>query len=494
MEKGILINLGLKTISDSVYLSFYWQSGVLIEKPDSSDYIQVEFLAADQKWEVVWKQNGYLTDSAFHRVFLRLDQSKWFHNNFQFRFRSYGRSSGAYDMWHIDYVYLNQNRTSKDIYIRDLAVTQPLTPLLKEYTAMPLQHYKVDPSRFTSTALMARVTNQYNNENRTSFELTIMDDYSGTSYPGGREGSTFIGSLATLQKSVNLKAFVFGNTLDSARLRTKFHMLTSDNQNPSIPTIDLTRNDTISSVTHFTDFYAYDDGTAEYGVQINQKLGRVAIQYVVTKPDTIGGVRMSVIPFNKDISGQSFTLQVWNNKNGKPDQIIAQNAFASRYVADRTKLIEFRLTKPVVVTDTFYVGWLQVNEQPLTVGYDLNSEYGSHKAFYNLGNEWVNSTDLRGSVMIRPFIAKQGVGIVTGAEKVEEPLLFYPNPTSGIIRWEVSNIELLEVANGSGQLVKRIKINKGQQYCDLRELSAGIYFLRSYIKGEWYSQKIFKID
>ncbi len=484
------IDMAAKSISDSIYISFYWQSGILIEKPDSSDFIQLEFLGLDQKWEVVWKKNGYLVDSLFHHDFVALKSTNWFHENFQFRFRSFGRSSGAYDMWHLDYVYLNEKRTSKDIYIRDLAVTQPLTSFLKTYTSMPLSHYLKDPARFTASTISSRITNLYNSENRTSFELTIRDSFSGKTYPGAKEGSTYIGPLESLTKNIALKPIQKEAGRDSLRLVLKFNLLTTDNQNPSIPTIDLTRNDTISAFTDLTNYFAYDDGSAEYGVQINQKRGRVAIQFIMAKPDTVGGVSMSLIPFNKDISGQSFTLQLLSNKNGKPDQVLTQKAFISKYGRDGNGVYPYVFDKTVAVTDTFYVGWLQVNDQALTVGYDLNSTYGASKAYYNLGNEWIKSKDLRGSIIIRPFISKQGVGIITGVEKEQNILHIYPNPSSGIVRWKMDNLKFLEVIEFNGELIKIIKLEGNQKFCDLSELANGIYFLRGYINQQRYVQKI----
>ena len=125
------INLGGKTAKDSIYLSFYWEGKGLGEKPDSSDYISLEFLNSSQEWATVWVQNGYMIDTLFHQQFVAIKDPVYFHSAFQFRFRGYGRNSGPYDTWHLDYVYLNQKRTSKDKFIRDITVRKPFTPFLK---------------------------------------------------------------------------------------------------------------------------------------------------------------------------------------------------------------------------------------------------------------------------------------------------------------------------------------------------------------------------
>ncbi|CAG4991201.1 hypothetical protein DYBT9275_00702 [Dyadobacter sp. CECT 9275] len=485
------IDLQGKTAADSVYLSFYWQSKGLGEKPDSSDFFQLEVLNSSQQWTALWKRNGYELDTLFHQEFVVIKDPLLFHSGFQFRFRAYGRNSGAYDMWHLDYVYLNAKRSSKDIYIRDIAVRNPLTSYLKTYTAMPLDHYARNPAGFTAANVGTQIVNHYNNENYTSFVLTVKDEISGAVFKGGQEGSTYIGPLKELVKSVTILPLTVSTTLARMRIRYKFDMLTTDNSNPSIPSIDLRRNDSISAVADLSDYFAYDDGSAEYGIQINQKLGRVAIRFVMAKPDTVGGVRMSVVPFNKDISGQSFTLQLWSNKNGKPDQLLTQAAVAARYGTSRNSFNEYTFGKAVAITDTFYVGWLQVNEQPLTVGYDLNSRLGADKVWYNLGTEWVPGADLKGSIMIRPFMTTKGQEVVTGTEPgISAKSFFYPNPSQGIISWKDLVLDRIEVYTVNGNLVKVISPGYESRSASVTELPGGLYIFKGYNGKRQITQKV----
>ena len=485
------IDLQGKTAADSVYLSFYWQAKGLGEKPDSSDFFRLEVLDSSQQWVILWSRNGYELDTLFHQEFVVIKEPLLFHSGFQFRFRAYGRNSGPYDMWHLDYVYLNAKRSNRDRYIRDIAVRNPLTPYLKTYTAMPLDHYAKNPSGFTAAVVSTQIVNHYNNENYTSFVLTVKDEISGASFKGGQEGSTYIGPLKELTKSVPISPVTVSSALTKMRIRYKFDMLTTDNSNPSIPSIDLRRNDSISAVTDLSDYFAYDDGSAEYGIQINQKLGRVAIRYVMAKPDTVGGVRMSVVPFNKDISGQSFTIQLWSNKNGKPDQLLTQAAVPARYGTSRNSLNEYTFGKAVALTDTFYVGWLQVNEQPLTVGYDLNSRLGSDKVWYNLGTEWVPGADLKGSIIIHPFMTTKGEEVVTGVEPVmSAKSFFYPNPSQGIISWKDLVLDRVEMYTVSGELVKIILPDNQNRSLNLTELAGGLYILKGYQGKRNITQKV----
>ncbi|WP_025763812.1 T9SS type A sorting domain-containing protein [Dyadobacter tibetensis] len=486
------INLSAKHASDSIYLSYYWQSGELIEKPDSSDYIQLEFLDKDLQWHIVWKQSGYQTDHVFHHQFIAIKEDRWMHANFRFRFRTFGRSSGAYDMWHIDYLYLNSKRSLKDIYIRDLALTHPLSAFLKNYRAMPLSHYRVDPSRFTEKEISAEIRNLYNNENRTAWTLQVRDELSGKQFAGDQEGSSYIGPLQTLNKRAKLRPVEPMLSDTALRIKYSFKLETSDNQNPSIPSIDLTRNDTLSATAELSDFFAYDDGSAEYGIQVNQKLGRVAVRYVLAHPDTIGGVRMSILPFNKNVAGLSFTLQLWSNKGGRPDVLLAQQAFPASYSGNEQALKEYAFSKAIAVTDTFYVGWLQVSEQPLTVGYDLNSVYGAKQVLYNLGNSWVAADNLRGSIMLRPFLARSGAELITGVKATESVGYFYPNPAPGLLQWKGDSLDAIEIYDSTGRRVGGNGAMRTGDFLDFKELSAGMYYFKCYHAKGIYVQKILK--
>ncbi|WP_221390481.1 T9SS C-terminal target domain-containing protein [Dyadobacter sp. NIV53] len=357
------INLAGKTARDSIYISFYWEGKGLGEKPDSSDYISLEFLNSSQNWSTVWTQNGYVIDTVFKQQFIAIKDPGFFHNGFQFRFRGYGRSSGPYDTWHLDYVYLNDKRTANDKFIRDITVRKPLTPFLKNYTSMPLRQYKVNPMLATAATVSTDIVNLNNRENSNSFTFTVRDRLSGANYGVINDNSVYIapytgtGPFKNQERIMKLNPITFGASLTSASLQYKLVVKTTDADNP-IKFLNLNRNDTISANVDLSDYYAFDDGSAEYGVQIPQKLGRAAVRYVLSKPDTIGGVRLSLVPFNKDISGQSFTVQLYSNKNGKPDQVLTQRSVSATYPDSRNGFLEYEFGNPVAVADTFYIGWL----------------------------------------------------------------------------------------------------------------------------------------
>jgi hypothetical protein len=470
------INLAGKTAADSVYLSFYWMAKGLGELPDSSDFLRLEFFSKTSEWVTVWNQVGYELDTLFHKQFIKVTDAAYLHDAFQFRFRSYGRNSGSYDTWHVDYVYLNAKRSVKSPYIFDVAMRKPVTPFLKKYTAMPLRQYKVDTKSATADSVSTDIVNNFNNFNILTSTFTITDEAKGTELFRNVQRSIYVESLKSKRLSVKTTPVTASANADSLNLIAKFFLITTD----TIPNVNLKMNDTITSRVALSDYYAFDDGSAEYGVQVNQKLGRVAVQYTLSKPDTIGGVRIAMVPFNKDIAGQSFTIQIFNNKNNKPDQLIAQRSVGARYPGSRNGFIDYAFTAPVAVPDTFYVGWLQINEQPVTVGFDRNSMLGKDMVYYNLGTEWAKEVNLKGSIMIRPYLGKKAQGIVTGNEPgIEAKTRFYPNPNKGMINWDDMSLKKIDVLTIGGRVVQTILPKSADRSASLNALPDGVYILNA---------------
>ncbi|GAB3172519.1 hypothetical protein GCM10027291_27470 [Telluribacter humicola] len=474
------IDLAGLSPADSVYLSFYWQARGLGELPDDVDTFRLEFLNQKGDWISVWKQSGAVFDTLYKHTFIPVRDASFLHAGFRFRFRGYGRSSGAFDSWHLDYIYLNRNRSINDRFIKDVAVRQPLTSFLKRYTAMPLDQYWQAPAAETADSIRTDIVNLFNNFNFTSYTFTIRDQLTGREIQRYQEPlSVFIGPGQTQKKAVKVTPIPRQAGVERLRLKLKFDLLTTDDQNPTIPSVNLRRNDTISTITELADYYAYDDGSAEFGVRMNQRLGRTVVRFVVNRPDTLGGVRMALVPFRRNQTGQAFTIQVWNSTNGRPDRVVHQQSVRASYGTTRNGYVDFPFTNGVAVTDTFYVGWLQIGEDPLTVGFDRNSQLGAAQLYTNLSNEWAGNLDLKGSVMIRPYMGGKDDGIVTGSEPLPNlQVSVYPNPTSGNIRWDNDLIKQIEVYSVQGIQVRVISPGEGVREASLSHLSEGMYILR----------------
>ncbi len=486
------INMTGLVAGDSLYLSFYTQPKGLGELPDRMDTLRLEFLNQKGDWIAVWKRSGGDPDTTFRRTFLPIKDPSFLHANFQFRFRAFGRSSGAFDTWHLDYVYLNKNRSISDRFIKDIAVRKPLTPLFKRFTAMPFKHYFANPATETADSVRTDIVNLFNNFNFTSFTFTITNLLSGKEVQRYQEPvSQIIAAEQTQRKSVPVKPITKPDTGQRMLLRYKFDLLTTDDQNPTIPTVNLRRNDTISATAELADYYAYDDGSAEFGVRMNQRLGRTVVRFITKTPDTLGGMRMALVPIRKDVSGQGFTIQVYSNRNGRPDRVMYQKSVPVKYGATRNAFTSYEFNEGVAVTDTFYVGWLQIAADGLAVGFDRNSSLGTSQLFSNLSTEWAANTELQGSVMVRPFFGGKATGIITGSEPLPTlQVQVFPNPTNGILHWDNESINQIDVFSLQGIKAKTIQPTDGQREASLAELADGLYIIRLTDGVRVVSQKI----
>ncbi len=466
--------------NDSLYLSFFWEAKGLGEQPDREDSLQVDFRLADGTWQPVWWQRGGLTPtSQFTQVLVPVNRAGYFHAGFQFRFRSFGRSSGAFDTWHVDYVYLNRGRRATDRFFKDVAVRSQPTPYLRRYRAMPLSQYLKAPAAETADTVRTDIVNLYNNNNFTTLRFNVRELTTGQVVQQFTEPASVNIPVGASQVKTAKPAPLTAFSGKSAVLRYTFDVLTTDDQNPTIPGVNLKRNDTLSAHAVLADYYAYDDGTAEYAADLNQRLGRVAVRFVLNQPDVVGGVRVLVAPYPRGVGNLNFTMQILENSAGRPGRILGGQSFAVGAPNAPGGFTELKLTTPVAVRDTFYVAWLQLSDNPLTVGLDKNTDAG-RQILYNLGgSEWVtNGGELRGSFLVRPVMGGQQSTVLTGTDaEPTSDFTVFPNPTHGPLRWNDAHFERLDIFSAAGLLLRKIAV-RGQTEISVADLPAGLYLLR----------------
>jgi hypothetical protein len=480
------IDLSGLTPADSVYLSFYWQRQGLGELPDVGDSLRLQFLDKTTGWHTVWKQDGGRPDTVFTQTLQPVRLAGDLHGAFQFRFQAWGRQSGAYDTWHVDYVYLNKKRTARDRFIRDVTLARAIGPYLKRYTAMPLAHYRLNPIAETAELISTSVNNLDNGLfNTFTRQFRIRNETTGTTIQTSPKPDTVqILGLQRLLLSTKPTPLTQA-TGTSAVLRYTFVLGTTDDKNPTIPTVNLTRNDTLSATVTLADYYAYDDGSAEYGVQVGPR-ERAATRFVSAKPDALVAIRGYVLPFNSDQTSQFITLAVYAASQGKPGALLYQRAFPISYPAGRNGLVEFKFERAVSVKDTFFIGWQQVSNDLATtvrVGFDKNSPFSS-ALFYSPGTTWEQNgrsaaLNLSGAVMLRPVMSGNPADLITATpEPIPTDLRVYPNPTTGRIQWDTPNLRQIDLFDLAGRHRSTIQIPPGQQSTDLGPLSTGLYLLR----------------
>lgn len=479
------------TPADSVYISFYIQPQGVGKYPDVNDSLVLQFKAfppdtiyiaedtakliladtiAVDRWVRVWAHEGMTYDAFnkkygcdFKQIRIPIIDTAYFRGNFQFRFLNYASVAVTpqntwadnTDFWHLDYVYLNKNRSFNDSIIDDIALTKAQPSLLKYYSSMPWKHFLVNASSEMNTSFTMPYQNLGNNTKNVKRDFYITD-LKGTGIPYAYTGGNL--NQAPFEK-INFEPQVTyaynSNVGDSA----SFEVVTTINTTP-----DFNRsNDTARFIQNFYNYYAYDDGAPEAGFGLdNSPGGKIACKFNTRKADTIRGVN---IYFNNTLrltnEALYFDLTIW--KSLSPEVIIYQKAGLLPKLEDSLNEFHYyRIDTAISVSGDFYVGMRQTGADNLNIGFDKNAKFGvsNDLVFVNYLGSWVPSLSAKkgGMPMIRPVFGKRvpyAVGIVESA-KTENAYQLFPNPANDILYISNTNQDhnyALTILDLSGRVV-----------------------------------------
>jgi hypothetical protein len=134
-------DLSSYSAADNIYLSFWVQPGGLADNPEDDDFLRLFFLDEDTNWvEQLVLAPGDTT--SFLPVAVPVNQPEYLHGGFQFKFENTAALTGHYDVWHLDYVSLDINRSLGDTVQPDAAVQNFARSILDTpYTHMTLREY-----------------------------------------------------------------------------------------------------------------------------------------------------------------------------------------------------------------------------------------------------------------------------------------------------------------------------------------------------------------
>lgn len=427
------VNLSGKT---DVFLSFVYQAKGFGNSPDPIDSLILEMYAPDPNvdtWFNVWDVSGDVADDEWHTAHIEIDASVFLMNGFQFRFRNKASLAGNLDHWHIDFVDLRDNSSDDDTVINDLAISYPIETFLQTYTAVPWDHYNnlSNPSDHMRLEYDMLVIN-----NATTPSLTNAGNLE-------IDGNTFGLPVANLNWEIGQNSYPFnvGNqpyvfpqnsSIDLEDYEVKMNIATS-----TTPNNQHAINDTTYFTQSFRNFYAYDDGTAESGYGLLDENSELAYKFEAYEADTLTGVLMKFVPNVMDVTGNVFLLTIWDDNNGVPGNIIYQDDFFDPHfpdyaaAKDQYHYYTFNDGIKVVVPKTFYVGWEQIEDDNLYIGFDRNNN-NQDRIFYNNGGSW-NNGSFAGSLIIRPVFSTTLNYTLNNIVSEVEALSIYPNPTSDIL-------------------------------------------------------------
>lgn len=416
---------------DSLYLSFYWQSGGLGLHPKTNDTLVLEF-SNGTTWHRVWYQLGYIppkSDSGFHYVMVPITDPQYFVNAFQFRFRSYSCGAGNLDHWNLDEVYINRiPRTISDTFQHDVSFVYESPSLIANYRAMPWE-------QFTSGDVKSNVFIHERNNDTGIVNMRYYDTIYGptvaqnSGHNGGNDNMT----------PYYTNGYWTGNSNQSdPPLNFKYLALSG----PATWTINYVMNtpgdfdnwnDTLRYNQTFSNYYAYDDGTAEANyslINYNSPTVQLACQFKLNNPDTLLGVSMFFNYVLANAGSYTFRLAYWTDNGGQPGSspVVEDSAIYAPKYDSLDQFVYYKFAHPPTVSGTIYVGFIETAGDSINIGYDWNDD-AQNQTFYNVndGNGWYYST-YKGSPMLRPVFGNTIYNAVNEVKNNVAAIQLYPNP------------------------------------------------------------------
>lgn len=502
------IDLSNYTVNSNINLSFFWQEGFGGFAPDNQDSLKLSFRNSDSIWVQVHGFSGSasIEPSLFSQHFERVNDSSFLHAGFQFKFEVSGNLAGDFDVWNLDYIYLNQGNTpvntqenAYDSY-EDRTFSRKAQTPFKGYYALPLHHLETEWLEENLQAADFIYNNLWaGNANNFSFGteffsivydtlkpdiiidsldvdgvfLTNLQDTAKFTFQSGNK-SNFINHLMT-EKEIE----------DSVYLNYQFNLGTNDSLffetingvAQYYPNLSFRQNDTISTIIPLHDYYAYDDGTAESRVQLNSRNFLLAQGFEMIGEQFLTGVEIYVPNIGQNASTQNITLLVWNELTSDTDDILrAQNVLLNQSTGIN-QFQRFSFDRPVLLNDEFYIGYREENDEPVSIGFDKNTN-SADKLFYNQSGTWEPNKILEGSVMIRPVFDESRITVSNRkAINDEWNLRVYPNPSKGLIRFTDSWDEI-KIYDLKGRLQFQSNNTSNQREVDIRHLKNDLYFLK----------------
>ena len=488
-----------ENLQGTVRLSFQYQVRGAGEIPEENDSISLFLLDSSRLWHEVWTVKGGEVFNFTNFVPVNLligdlhfDTIYFLHDQFQFKFVTYSSQRGIFDTWHIDYVYLNQNRKSPtEERIFDRAVASEPGPLFGPYYHLPMAQYK-DSAVFSTQEVVLNNLDQ-GAPHPFGYTQSLINTLTGTLLHSADFNNRLLnsGASGSFQGISNLAPEIL--QADSLYVTSEFTFFTGDRNlfeeiGPSGDTlfleVDLKVNDTVRSFHRLHETLSYDDGTAEFAAGINLDGGQAAVRYILFTPDTLTHLQVYFPPFATS-NGQAITLKVWSRLSDA--DLKAQQQFTIQPSDLRNEFAEIQLNSPLVVNDTFFIGYEQFTDAYIGIGLDRSNPLASDHLFFNVSQEWQQNQEIEGALMIRPiFQNTDDLVLHTPSPTSGGKVTLYPNPARHEL-YSTSPFDQLQIFDLSGKLIFTSDYNP---VIDIQEIPNGIYLARIISKNSVESTKL----
>jgi hypothetical protein len=494
---------------NSVYFSFFWQAKGNGEIPEDNDSLRLQFYTVDSTWVTQninpgdnrlsliggLSQLKFDEDSVleFQQVLIPIVNPLYFHAGFKFRFQSFISRSGLYDSWHIDYIYLNKDRSQNDITHFDRAISSINSSLFYPYVAIPVDQFLANPDQFLAgeTITLSNLDNTFHPA-RFSYQLTnLTNGVNGViEYIVSQDMKPLEIGRQILVDSYDLPAV----TVDSTIIESTITYITGDKQlfEKTDPTTgdtlfltpNLAINDTVRRQYVLHNYLAYDDGSAEFAAAINLNEGQIAVAFYLPNPDTLTDILINFPAVSPSTVGESVTVKVWTDLT---DLGILRQFDGVIQSLGRDEFQQFTLTTPIIVRDTFYLGFEQKTDNYVGIGFDANNTGGTENIYTNTNFNWVKNTYFQGSLLIRPLF-KSAADFILANREIPSAITFFPNPVFSTLQLnQIVDQVSIYTLNGT-LLLSSSNTNKLQ----LDNLPKGLYVLRLTKGNQTLSERLIK--
>lgn len=493
-----VINLNGYTAESNIHLVFHLQAGGRGNAPEPGEdrivleYRGVDGVTGEEFWTEVWSTDTAPT-TTFERHIVPVDQQIHLFGGFQFRFRNDGALGGNADLWHLDYVLLDDAIDPETWSVfSEIAFTEPVNTLLREYTRMPWTHFVTAPELFMrdSATTYHRNFSATQSDNVTGgFTIRYEEEAAGTVFPNGFS-LTNIPPASTFTTGYFIgdgpagPVFAFDPTVNDTCARFDVGFYASSIGLLHTEKVGVADNDSVVFTQEFLNDYAYDDGSAEKAWSLTAAGGRAAYRFALATPDTLLGLAIHFTPYYTNADAANFLLRAWADDGGLPGEELGENFLfhTPQYFTDGYDLFHYySFDDPIPVEGTVHVGWVQESTTMLNIGLDKNTDANPGRLHYalGLGGAWTPST-IAGSLMVRPVLraGKQDTWTALESPLAPPALRAYPNPTDGECLVEGAAPGLWLLLDGTGRTVQSGTALPGARVTVPAGLAPGLYYFR----------------
>lgn len=474
--------------------------------PNGPDSLKVEFKHANGVWEEQWIRSGidstYNLEESPAFEFVTLGVPAEFHyDGFQFRFINQVSPVGLYDMWHIDYVRLAADEPFNDTF-DDVAFVDIPNSLLQEYEHMPIDHFLADLG--AQITVMEFESVFYNHQDFTAnpandSDILLRETTTNTNIPVNlnvldavnvpSKEYAYFSKLLPANNAQDIRNAIGPalNGLEQASLELSYRFTLSGQE--------ITINDQVFRTHELDNYFAYDDGTAERQVYLENPQTdnpELALEFRSVLEDTLKAIQFHFPHVNGNAENQLFSLHIYLDELDNEPELSME--FLSPLYADSKfdtlqGLTTYTLKNifgqeeglPIQAGQTFYVGFQQLTSANfgIPIGLDIHRDISS-KLYLNIWDNWENMEGVvKGAPMIRAVVGQKEV-IETPTKEVAiatEQLKIFPNPASSIINLKgiaFNATDQLIIFDHSG---KQVGSFDPSNEINVTELEAGMYLL-----------------